>query len=295
MSATNFNSSQPLATHLSLPMASLSSFSTDFSLSSDFHELPYAVVDEAEFLVLPNVESFPIEDAGTDLDAMLSEGVDVAVPEFCSSAVPDGFANVGGAALPELEVNPCKMVEMQNPSNIGFRQATIYDHSKSDFWPVYYGGAGDVWEIRGSSAVQPKNGEPVLKVARYSVEERKDRILKYLKKRNQRNFNKTIKYACRKTLADRRRRVRGRFASNSESRREEEEFHKDGAPVKVKYLDIFAGVIRTTTQRTRFSVHKWSRSSFMRTEFFESHVKDNMEEWCEEALQSLMYLPITAG
>lgn len=30
-------------------------------------------------------------------------------------------------------------------------------------------------------------------VGRYTVEERKDRILRYLKKRNQRNFNKTIK------------------------------------------------------------------------------------------------------
>lgn len=32
-----------------------------------------------------------------------------------------------------------------------------------------------------------------VKVGKYSVEERKDRILRYLKKRNQRNFNKTIK------------------------------------------------------------------------------------------------------
>lgn len=31
------------------------------------------------------------------------------------------------------------------------------------------------------------------KVGRYSVEERKDRIMRYLKKKNQRNFNKTIK------------------------------------------------------------------------------------------------------
>ncbi|KAL3851041.1 hypothetical protein ACJIZ3_012923 [Penstemon smallii] len=52
------------------------------------------------------------------------------------------------------------------------------------------------------------------KVGRYSVEERKERILRYLKKRNQRNFNKTIKYACRKTLADKRVRIRGRFAKN---------------------------------------------------------------------------------
>ena len=35
--------------------------------------------------------------------------------------------------------------------------------------------------------------EPNTKVGRYSVEERKDRIMRYLKKKNQRNFNKTIK------------------------------------------------------------------------------------------------------
>lgn len=35
--------------------------------------------------------------------------------------------------------------------------------------------------------------EPNIKVGRYSVEERKDRIMRYLKKKNQRNFNKTIK------------------------------------------------------------------------------------------------------
>ena len=39
----------------------------------------------------------------------------------------------------------------------------------------------------------PAMDDSNLKVGRYSVEERKDRILRYLKKRNQRNFNKTIK------------------------------------------------------------------------------------------------------
>ncbi|CAN1253954.1 Zinc finger protein CONSTANS-LIKE 3 [Linum perenne] len=56
--------------------------------------------------------------------------------------------------------------------------------------------------------------ESVLKVERYSAEEKKERISKYRAKRSQRNFNKTIKYACRKTLADRRSRVGGRFARN---------------------------------------------------------------------------------
>ncbi|KAF7823514.1 zinc finger protein CONSTANS-like [Senna tora] len=48
----------------------------------------------------------------------------------------------------------------------------------------------------------------------YSPEEKKVRIERYRIKRNQRNFNKKIKYACRKTLADSRPRVRGRFAKN---------------------------------------------------------------------------------
>ncbi|KAG9149211.1 hypothetical protein Leryth_003215 [Lithospermum erythrorhizon] len=54
------------------------------------------------------------------------------------------------------------------------------------------------------------------KVGRYSSEERKERIDRYKSKRTQRNFNKTIKYACRKTLADTRPRIRGRFARNDE-------------------------------------------------------------------------------
>ncbi|KAJ8751943.1 hypothetical protein K2173_000689 [Erythroxylum novogranatense] len=70
-------------------------------------------------------------------------------------------------------------------------------------------------------------GHNSFKIGQYTVEERKDRILRYLKKRNQRNFNKTIKYACRKTLADRRVRVRGRFARNNELREEETEEKKN--------------------------------------------------------------------
>ncbi|XP_062119567.1 uncharacterized protein LOC133834074 [Humulus lupulus] len=54
------------------------------------------------------------------------------------------------------------------------------------------------------------------KVGRYSAEERKEKISKYRAKRTLRNFNKTIKYACRKTLADNRPRIRGRFARNDE-------------------------------------------------------------------------------
>ncbi|KAK9819206.1 hypothetical protein WJX74_004583 [Apatococcus lobatus] len=55
------------------------------------------------------------------------------------------------------------------------------------------------------------------KVGRLSNEERAQKILKYRQKRHERNFNKRIKYQCRKTLADSRPRVRGRFARNDDA------------------------------------------------------------------------------
>ncbi|CAA7398936.1 unnamed protein product [Spirodela intermedia] len=58
--------------------------------------------------------------------------------------------------------------------------------------------------------------ESSFKVGRLSIEERQEKINRYMKKRNERNFSKKIKYACRKTLADSRPRVRGRFAKNDE-------------------------------------------------------------------------------
>ncbi|KAM0834150.1 hypothetical protein ACQ4PT_063816 [Festuca glaucescens] len=59
---------------------------------------------------------------------------------------------------------------------------------------------------------------------RYSTEERRERIEKYRSKRNQRNFQKKITYACRKTLADSRPRVKGRFARNIDDMTEQTDF-----------------------------------------------------------------------
>ncbi|EOA34499.1 hypothetical protein CARUB_v10022040mg [Capsella rubella] len=70
--------------------------------------------------------------------------------------------------------------------------------------------------VESSSTTLFSGEDQSLKVGRYSSEERKEKISKYRAKRTQRNFTKTIKYACRKTLADNRPRVRGRFARNDE-------------------------------------------------------------------------------
>lgn len=51
-----------------------------------------------------------------------------------------------------------------------------------------------------------------VKIGHYTKEERKMKLRRYRQKRTERNFSKKIKYACRKTLADSRPRVRGRFA-----------------------------------------------------------------------------------
>ncbi|KAK9144009.1 hypothetical protein Syun_013409 [Stephania yunnanensis] len=49
------------------------------------------------------------------------------------------------------------------------------------------------------------------------TEGRLEKLSRYRKKRTRRNFGRTIKYACRKALADNQPRVRGRFAKTEES------------------------------------------------------------------------------
>lgn len=55
------------------------------------------------------------------------------------------------------------------------------------------------------------------RVQKLNPEERTQKILRYRQKRHERNFTKRIKYQCRKTLADSRPRVRGRFARNDDA------------------------------------------------------------------------------
>ncbi|XP_051136142.1 uncharacterized protein LOC127254861 [Andrographis paniculata] len=72
------------------------------------------------------------------------------------------------------------------------------------------------WGIEVEEKVQVGKKDEEVRIGKYSGQERKNKILRYLNKRSHRNFNKTIKYACRKTLADKRVRIRGRFAKNNE-------------------------------------------------------------------------------
>ncbi|KAL8501609.1 hypothetical protein ACS0TY_020935 [Phlomoides rotata] len=73
-------------------------------------------------------------------------------------------------------------------------------------------------QLRSSSPLVNESSiiESMNRANPYSPEEKKERIERYRNKRNLRNFNKKIKYECRKTLADSRPRIRGRFARNDE-------------------------------------------------------------------------------
>ncbi|KAK7391653.1 hypothetical protein VNO78_20070 [Psophocarpus tetragonolobus] len=124
----------------------------------------------------------------------------------------------------------------------------------------------------GSSAITPEISnleDSSFKVGKLSVEQRKEKINRYMKKRNERNFSKKIKYACRKTLADSRPRVRGRFAknddfgetnrttsSNHEEDDEEEVVVKDEDDM-VDSSDIFAHISGVNSFKCNYSIQSW--------------------------------------
>ncbi|GJM92643.1 hypothetical protein PR202_ga09129 [Eleusine coracana subsp. coracana] len=94
----------------------------------------------------------------------------------------------------------------------------------------------------GDSGCGQDGGGPFSqKVGRYSAEERKERIERYRVKRHQRNFNKKITYACRKTLADSRPRVKGRFARNGEAETEADE--REASEISYEYCCAHSEII----------------------------------------------------
>ncbi|KAJ4722791.1 CCT motif protein [Melia azedarach] len=111
--------------------------------------------------------------------------------------------------------------------------------------------------------------DSTFKVGKLSVEQRKEKIHRYMKKRNERNFSKKIKYACRKTLADSRPRVRGRFAKNDdfgETNRttcsNHEEDDEDEVAVKdeeemVDSSDIFAHISGVNSFKCNYPIQSW--------------------------------------
>jgi hypothetical protein len=59
----------------------------------------------------------------------------------------------------------------------------------------------------------------VKQVGGISIEERREKIRRYIEKKRRRNYAKKVGYACRKRVADSRMRVKGRFISKDEAAR----------------------------------------------------------------------------
>ncbi|KAL2329606.1 hypothetical protein Fmac_017187 [Flemingia macrophylla] len=183
--------------------------------------------------------------------------------------LPSFSEQLGG--LSELAISDCKMGFYGDFQNFNSRYQPHVGEFEEECCgfvedikpPAYANTARENWGIQGNQMAAVE--EPNIKVGRYSEEERKERILRYLKKRNQRNFNKTIKYACRKTLADRRVRVRGRFARNNELCEDDmaTKKHENGHHHKE---DLYGG------------------------DSFQFQLKNDEEDWLQEAMASLVYL-----
>jgi hypothetical protein len=64
-----------------------------------------------------------------------------------------------------------------------------------------------------------------VKIGKYTPEERAVRIQRYRDKKKRRNWQKKIKYSCRKKLADTRPRIKGRFVKT------------DGPPITMERIE----------------------------------------------------------
>ncbi|XP_062081940.1 two-component response regulator-like APRR9 isoform X2 [Humulus lupulus] len=180
-----------------------------------FHGVPYH----------PQLEEVP------EQPLVLEAGVSNSSSSGCSSYSSPSSLGSAGAQRPSIIQRSVSSHSLQKSGThrVLSSVAELLIDSQSQTSPVrrVYS-TGDLQRINmmqhsyRSSAESPISSESnaiiegMSKACRYSPEEKKERIERYRSKRNQRNFNKKIKYACRKTLADSRPRIRGRFARNEE-------------------------------------------------------------------------------
>ncbi|XWS10713.1 hypothetical protein CRYUN_Cryun38cG0021300 [Craigia yunnanensis] len=262
-------------------MASIPQFYSNYSFSNDVSQFPNPLLTSQENCIgggaIPSAAtwgeeiSLPmlLDNGGLDVfqkESNLTSSVAAALfPELIGlssdlavpTALPDN--NVAGLCGIGTIQNYGGIYQLQDVCEFGEEFSGFVHQDFKQIDPT----VRENWGIQGNRML-PAMEDSNLKVSRYSVEERRDRILRYLKKRNQRNFNKTIKYACRKTLADRRVRVRGRFAKKNELCEEELRMKKedDNSPNEQNLY------CRDAVQ-----------------------IKHDEDDWLQEAMANLIYLP----
>ncbi|XP_077247612.1 uncharacterized protein LOC143887406 [Tasmannia lanceolata] len=189
--------------------------------------------------VLPQVDQIPdlgvldrltLDEFSTDLNSPIP-----SLPPYNlnqANMMQMSFSSLTLEQTPNFVSNPNLLYSPLESPNFMTQMPDLVESSRFDGIMRRVCSTGDI-SVGNTIQSRSCTDEWGIKSDHYNAEERKLSVQKYRSKRNQRNFNKTIKYACRKTLADNRVRVRGRFARNDEtgeignattaSNREEEE------------------------------------------------------------------------
>ncbi|XP_073027360.1 uncharacterized protein [Primulina eburnea] len=236
-------------------------YSDHTNFSTEFFSFPF-----------PIPASFTDNLIGEESSNMSSNnaGINYKHPSMNSSC--DMNSPVSVASFPEtFGVSDCMAGPESSEFGMDFRGIAACNYKHQIFepgeefmlWPPCHMAASRGIQTKREARVE----ESSVKVGRYSAEERKSRICRYLQKKNQRNFKKRIKYACRKTLADKRVRVCGRFAKNNKSRDNENAL--------------------TENTSDRYCYDSLDEQSIQ--------MKYEEDDWLEDAVASLAYLPYISG
>lgn len=228
----------------------------DLGAEGDLFKAPELIIEEPVVDFDPVASAFSMISCGEDIspeatnitnigsmqsDALLSDVFYECKKDLlANSAIEEPF--------PEIEVTVPAIHTEEDPNleNKLIPQGSIYKSSSAgclssiewipggaarpnflDFQGVDFGSAygmrrayseGDMQTLsNGNVSLIHSPVERPISATNYAIEDRFQKLSRYRKKKTKRNFGRTIKYACRKALADSQPRVRGRFAKTEES------------------------------------------------------------------------------
>lgn len=141
--------------------------------------------------------------------------------------IPGGIKGKGGAAAGKVSAAPPGGTgqALSGKGGVGKLHGSV-GSSKGAATMRRVQSAGDL----GAHAAADGN----IRIGKLTLEERRQKIQRYREKRYARKYEKKVQYNCRKTLADSRPRVRGRFAKNDDTRAKLPEQEKVDAAAKQK-------------------------------------------------------------
>lgn len=112
-------------------------------------------------------------------------------------------------------------------------------------------------EVPSILGTEPKKGVIAKRVGKLTIEERQRKIEKYRAKKSLRVWEKRISYNCRKQVADKRLRIKGRFVSKEKAVTLQKHLKNEESEQKVK---IDEDEIEPPMQKKVFNIIKYSKN-----------------------------------